>query len=70
VSVVGNRGRLASSAKDLSHKWAETKNYWRDRKCEEFEGKYLQELFAQVNRTLTVMEKLEEILKKVRTDCE
>ena len=70
MSVVGNRARLASSAKDFSLKWAETKDYWRDRKCEEFEEKYLQELFAQVNRTLTVMEKLEEILKKVRTDCE
>ena len=30
----------------------------------------MSELFANVDRTVTILEKLEELLKKVRSDCE
>ncbi len=70
MSVGGNRSRLAAGAKDLALKWDETKSYWHDSKSHEFERRYLQELFAQVDRTLTVMETLEEALRKIRSDCE
>ena len=36
----------------------------------EFERQYLQELFFAVDRTVTVIEKLDELFKKVRSDCE
>jgi hypothetical protein len=70
MSASGSQGRLTGVTKQLVNRWGETKYYWRDEKSAEFERKYLQELFIGVNKALTVIEKLDELLKKVRTDCE
>jgi hypothetical protein len=70
VSAVGSKGRLLGASKELSLKWEETKNHWRDEKSRDFERKYLQELFAGMDKTITVIEKLDELLKRVRSDCE
>jgi hypothetical protein len=70
MSATSSKGRLASATKELALKWEETKNCWRDEKSAEFERKYLQELFVDVDRAVSVIEKLDELLKKVRSDCE
>jgi hypothetical protein len=70
MSLVGTKSRLSALTKDLWLQWHDTRNYWRDAKAEEFEKKYLSELFYGVDRTITVMEKLDELLTKVRKDCE
>ncbi len=62
--------RLAGLTKELRMQWLNTKAYWKDAKCEEFERKYMEELFASVDRAVTVMEQLDKLLTKVRTDCE
>jgi hypothetical protein len=56
--------------RDITLRWGETKNFWRDAKSEEFERRYLVELNASVNRAVLIVEKLDELLKKVRSDCE
>lgn len=66
----GSRGRLTGVSKLLALQWQETKNYWHDEKSREFEQKYLQELLVDVDKALAVIEKLDELLKKVRSDCE
>ena len=70
MNLNASKGRLTGSARELSLKWTETKNYWRDEKSQEFEHRFLEELFARVDKTAAIMEKLDEILKKVRSDCE
>jgi hypothetical protein len=70
MSAPGSKGRLTGAAKELALRWQETKNYWRDEKSAEFERKYLQELFIGVDKAVSVIEKLDELLKKVRSDCE
>ena len=70
MSAISNKARLITAAKELSSKWENTKNYWRDEKSAEFERKYLQELFLSVDKAVAVIEKLDELLKKVRKDCE
>lgn len=70
MSLAGNRSRLAAVTKELSLHWQETKNYWKDAKSLEFERRYLAELFARVDKTVTVIEKLDQLLTKVRQDCE
>jgi hypothetical protein len=70
MSLGGSKARLVGLSKELSLKWEDTKNYWRDAKAQEFERKYLQELFAGVDKTIGVVEKLDELLKKVQNDCE
>jgi hypothetical protein len=70
MSAGGSQGRLAAASKELALKWADTKNYWRDERSAEFERKYLQELFVSMDKAIAVIEKLDELLKKVRSDCE
>ena len=66
----GIKNRLVSLTKGLATRWDETKNYWKDTKSQEFEQRYMTELFASVDKTVTVLEKLDELLAKVRKDCE
>jgi hypothetical protein len=70
MSMSGNKGRLVGLTRELSLQWAETKSHWRDAKSEEFEHRFMAELSIHVNRTVIVLEQLEELLKKVRSDCE
>lgn len=70
MSMAGSKARVVGLTKELILKWDETKNYWRDAKAQEFERKYLQELFIGVDKTVTIVEKLDELLKKARKDCE
>lgn len=70
MNLSGNKGRLVGLTRDLLLRWSETKNYWRDAKSEEFERRFLAELSANVNRTVLIVDKLDEVLKKVRSDCE
>jgi len=70
MSLSASRNRLVAITKELRTRWDETKNAWRDAKSQEFERRYLSELYANVDRTVTVMEKLNELLTKVKNDCE
>jgi hypothetical protein len=70
MNLAGSKSRLVAITKELSLKWDETKNYWRDAKSREFQQQYMAELFANVDKTVTVIEKLDELLNKVRKDCE
>ena len=70
MSLSGNKGRLVGLTRDIALEWAETRNYWRDAKSEEFERRFMSELAAHVNRAVLIMEQMEELLKKVRSDCE
>ena len=70
MNLNANKSRLAGITRELSNQWTETQNFWRDQKATEFEKKYLEELFVYANKTMAVIEKLDEVLKKVRSDCE
>jgi hypothetical protein len=62
--------RLESLTKDLRVHWQQTKEYWSDAKSQEFEHKYLEELFTSVNRAVGVIEQLEKVITKIKKDCE
>ena len=70
MNLSGNKGRLIGLTRELMLQWDETKNHWRDAKAAEFERNYMVELSAHVNRATMVLEQLEELLTKVRSDCE
>jgi hypothetical protein len=70
MRVSGSKSRLAAISKELSLRWDETRQYWKDSKSSEFEQRYMTELFARVDKTVMVIEKLDELLNKVRNDCE
>jgi len=70
MSVGGDKSRLTALTRDILLRWAETKEHWHDARSEEFGRRYMAELAASVNRTVVIVEKLDEVLKKIRTDCE
>jgi hypothetical protein len=70
MSLSGNKGRLLGLTRELTLQWGETKNFWRDAKAEEFDRKYMVELSAHIGRATLVLEQLDELLNKVRKDCE
>jgi hypothetical protein len=65
-----NGSRLSGITKDLCAHWHQTKEHWRDAKCAEFERKYIEELVASVDKTVAVIDQLDNLLMKIRKDCE
>ena len=70
MSSPGGGGNLTQAVKDLSNAWQQTKTFWHDSKSQEFERTYIEILPAQVTQTLMVMEELDNLLKKIRSECE
>ena len=70
MSAKGSAAHLIQAAKDLSLDWEQTKPFWQDDKSREFERDYLAEIPILVTRTITAMNELDELLRKVRSDCE
>lgn len=70
MSLSANKTQLATMTKELLMNWKQTREYWRDAKSEEFERKYLVELFEGVDTAVAVMDQLDKILHRIRTDCE
>lgn len=70
MSLLANKSRLLAITKDLSVQWEQTKETWRDMKCREFEDKYLKDLFASVDAAARVLDELDKVLGKIRSDCE
>jgi len=68
MKASGNR--LSGITKELRAQWQETKAYWKDAKSVEFERRYVEELLASVDRTVTVIEQLDKLVSKIRKDCE
>lgn len=62
--------RLEGLTKDLRVHWQQTKEYWVDAKSREFEHKYLEELFAGVDRAVLVIDQLDKLIQKIKKDCE
>jgi hypothetical protein len=61
---------LVQAVKELSLEWRRTQGAWHDVKSQEFERVYLEELPDHVARTTLIMEEIDELLAKVRRDCE
>jgi hypothetical protein len=70
MNLSGNKGRLTGLTREISLKWSDTKNHWQDARSREFESRHMVELVANVDRAIIIMDKLDVLLRKVRSDCE
>ena len=70
MSARASAANLAQAMKDLSREWEETGAFWRDVKSLEFERKYIEDIPDHVARAMGVMQEIDALLKKVRSDCE
>jgi hypothetical protein len=61
--------RLNHALRTLRERWDDTKGSWSDQVAREFEKNHLAPLEAQANTAIRGMEKLSEILHKLRQDC-
>ena len=62
--------RIGALTKELMNRWRQTKETWRDEKADEFEREYLVELQTSVDKSMQVMEQLDKLMAKIRSECE
>lgn len=70
MSLHSNASMLNALTRDIWSRWVQTREKWNDERGREFEQRYMDELMAGVNRTLTQIQELEKTLAKIRNDCE
>jgi len=70
MNVRNCAAKLSLAAKDLKFNWEQTEVYWRDVKSAEFADKYVNSIPDRVARARAVIEELDLLIKKVRSDCE
>lgn len=70
MSARTSASQLSQSVKELLVEWDRTLSEWRDAKSREFQESYLAELPIHVARTAAAMEEIDDVLRKVRKDCE
>ena len=70
MSLNSNKARLTGLTQEISARWRNTKAHWRDERAAKFEQRYLAELFPRVNMATTAIDKLDELFKRIRKDCE
>lgn len=70
MSTRESGANLVQALKELSLRWQETKAHWHDVKSQQFEKNYLEDLPDHVQRTMSVMQEIDVLLKKIRNDCE
>ncbi|MGE4182393.1 MAG: hypothetical protein AB7J34_21410, partial [Limisphaerales bacterium] len=69
-SLAASRSRLVALTRDLSQQWQATAETWTDAKRVEFERAFLVNLFAAADRAAGALEQLDEVVSRVRRDCE
>ncbi len=70
MSVKVSASILGQAVQDLMVAWDNTRASWRDAKSQEFERAYLEKLPDHVSRANSLIEELDMLLRKVKSDCE
>ena len=70
MNLNAEKARLVAITKELAVRWAETRGCWRDARAQEFDKRFMVELNVRMDRVVGVIEKLDALLGKVRSDCE
>ena len=70
MSIKASASSLGQCVQDLMVSWNQTRSSWRDAKSLEFERTYLEKLPDHISRANSMIEELDMLLRKVRTDCE
>ncbi|MGB0581282.1 MAG: hypothetical protein ACPGVU_16405 [Limisphaerales bacterium] len=70
MSLNASKSRLRSITGDLLNQWHDTHETWRDSKARDFEVEFLDEINSSVDHASNVISKLDEIVSKIRQDCE
>ena len=69
MSMDGARTRAQGALKELKVKWTEASASWNDVTAKAFERRYIEQLEQAVRAALPAMEKMAEVLARVRSEC-
>lgn len=71
MNAGGEQGaRLEAVTRELTERWRQTREVWRDAQAREFEGRFIQVLEASVANAARGMSELDAVLRRIRSDCE
>ncbi len=70
MNTRASAANLTQAMKNLSVEWQAARAQWRDAKSAEFEEEFLADLPHHASRAAAVIEELDTLLRKVRSDCE
>ncbi len=66
----GKAGKGSKARKAVKRRWGEARHSWRDGNAMEMEKKYLAQLPTAVDSAVRVMAEIDQLLSKVKKDCE
>jgi hypothetical protein len=69
MSLSGGRGRLQGAFKELKVKWEKTRMSWDDANSRAMQDTVLEPLERKVQAAMIAMEKMMEVVARVRRDC-
>ena len=70
MSASGSKSMLLDATRQIQARWADTRTKWRDQKAADFEDQYLANLTTDVHHALRVIDELDKLLQKIRSECE
>jgi hypothetical protein len=70
MRVNANAANVAALTKELKRRWEETTASWRDTQSIEFEQHYLAPLFDCADTAVAMIDKLDQALAKIHSDCD
>ena len=70
MNLNSNKARLTGLTQEISARWSNTKSHWRDERGAKFEQRFMVELFPRVNQATAALDKLDELFKRIKKDCE
>jgi uncharacterized protein (UPF0335 family) len=70
MNLSANAARISGLTKELANRWQETRDEWLDAKSREFDQKYMEQLISNVDTAVVVIEQLNKLVEKIRSDCE
>lgn len=70
MNLSANGARISALTKDLANRWQETREHWLDAKSREFDQKYMEQLVSNVDTAVSIVEQLNKLAEKIRSDCE
>lgn len=69
MGVDFSRTRLQQTLKELMLRWEKANVDWDDQVSREFKETYLNQLDSKVKTTMDAMEKMSELLRRLKRDC-
>ena len=64
-----SKRNLASSFDELNAEWQSISEHWQDKKSAEFKKKYIDKLSTNVKYSMGSLERIDQLLKKLKEDC-